>query len=267
MKNIIRTTAIAALCVSASLKAAQATDNYTYIHTAQMHLAALGYEVGTKDGVMGPMTTNAVMDFQARSGLPVTGKLDTLTYQSLRQTDDAARRYTYGYNNYVAPRVNMAYLPAPQTMTYDRIAPAALWNDWRPHSQTVPVRYGNLLINEDNRGNVRDYSVTLNGQPLLRAANQPGVLRVSQTYTMSGEDAVIFTAYDGSGGCAYKNYLVTIRSDGSATAPQAVGNCAGAYQARVDGNSLFISFPNAQYASDAATWDSWRYGNSQLVRI
>ncbi len=50
---------------------------------AQRKLNALGYEAGTPDGKMGEATRQALMNFQADRGLPVTGRLDAATAAEL----------------------------------------------------------------------------------------------------------------------------------------------------------------------------------------
>ncbi|MGQ9796032.1 peptidoglycan-binding protein [Desulfosoma sp.] len=50
---------------------------------AQRKLNALGYEAGTPDGKMGQATRQALMNFQADKGLPVTGRLDAATAAEL----------------------------------------------------------------------------------------------------------------------------------------------------------------------------------------
>ncbi|MFT4241306.1 MAG: peptidoglycan-binding domain-containing protein [Acidovorax sp.] len=50
---------------------------------AQERLNALGYDVGTPDGALGPRTAKALRAFQGDQGLPVTGRLDTATRDAL----------------------------------------------------------------------------------------------------------------------------------------------------------------------------------------
>lgn len=50
---------------------------------AQRKLNALGYEAGTPDGKIGEATRQALINFQADRGLPVTGRLDAATAAEL----------------------------------------------------------------------------------------------------------------------------------------------------------------------------------------
>jgi len=43
----------------------------------QLELAREGYDPGPADGVIGPQTRDAIIDFQRDNGLPVTGRIDT----------------------------------------------------------------------------------------------------------------------------------------------------------------------------------------------
>lgn len=282
-KHFTRTTALtcAALAISMVLAAgsANAKDAGTKsVRLAQERLIHLGYYPGTVDGTLGEVTKDALRDFQSHNGLVVTGALTDETYQLLKEQDmGIARGYYYGsqyangyrnngyYGNYYAPNgyYNTAY-------RHGYVTPVA--SNWNGHwngvrSDTVPIRYGQLAINDAMRGGVHNYSVTLNGHSVLQANNQPVPLRVSHTYRLNGEDAVIFTAYDGTGSCNYKNYLLTVRADGTYVAPQQVGNCSGEYQARVENGGLVISFAGDRFGDRYAGLDTWRYGNGSLMRI
>ena len=50
---------------------------------AQARLNALGYNVGTPDGKLGPKSVAAIRSFQQDKGLPVSGRLDTATLDAL----------------------------------------------------------------------------------------------------------------------------------------------------------------------------------------
>jgi len=62
----------------ARLRSAQGDDQETQrqrVRTVQMELNDLGYNAGPEDGVFGPTTRNAVRNYQADNGLPVTGEV------------------------------------------------------------------------------------------------------------------------------------------------------------------------------------------------
>ncbi|MGC1480464.1 MAG: peptidoglycan-binding domain-containing protein [Chthoniobacterales bacterium] len=50
----------------------------------QSQLANLGYYTGAIDGAYGPQTNRALRQFQSDYGLPITGRLDRATLESLR---------------------------------------------------------------------------------------------------------------------------------------------------------------------------------------
>ena len=53
------------------------------IQKTQSMLAQLGYDPGPADGVPGPRTRDAVMDFQRKAGMPVTGEIDAALLKQL----------------------------------------------------------------------------------------------------------------------------------------------------------------------------------------
>ena len=56
-------------------------------------VVAVQREVGVDDdGIFGPITRGAVERFQARYGLPVTGKVDARTWTALFQSQRVVRR-------------------------------------------------------------------------------------------------------------------------------------------------------------------------------
>lgn len=277
MKNALRATALScavlALGFSLSTSSVKAADNSDIVRTAQMRLASMGYYVGRYDGNMGPVTQTAIRDFQRTNGLTATGLLNPETYSLMQGRSTIAYQPVYRttYSPVYSYAINgVGYY---RTAYNDRILVTGLpimWDDrWHyTHTQQIPSRYGKLDVSEDNRGSLRHYAVTLNGQPVLFANNQPQVLRVSNTYALNGEDAVIFTAYHGDGACAYKSYLLTVHNDGTFANPKEIGNCTGNFEAHVaENNSLMISFPSMNMASGWSTWDVWRYENDRLARI
>lgn len=280
-KHLITTALTCGVMLLSSVSLANAAETTSKsVRIAQERLTSLGYYVGGEDGKLGEVTRDALRDFQAHNGLAVTGALTGETYSLLKVQDMAGVRdyyapQRYGYNGYYTNPYaangyynNVAYAPAAYT-GYNAVAPAPVasgyWN--RVQAQSVPIRFGQLAINDDTRSGTHNVSVTLNGQPVLVANNQPQALRVSHTYRMSGEDAVIFTAYDGADACSYKSYLLTVRANGTYVAPQQVGNCSGSYQARVENDMLYISFANPYTANGYASLDAWRYAGGALMRI
>lgn len=272
MKNFLRATALscAVLCLSFSLTTSPARADDAMVQAAQMRLASLGYFVGRFDGQLGPNTEGAILDFQRVNGLPATGSLTPQTYAVL-MNESLVRHvvaypdpYIYHDGIYGNIAYNTAYIE-PLAMSNNPVIWADRWH--YSYTQEIPSRFGKLNVHEDDRGTVRHYAVTLNGRPVLFANNQPGLLRVSHTYAMSHEDAVIFTAYQADGVCAYKSYLLTIHSDGTFNSPKEVGNCGSSYEAHVADNALFLSFERTALGSSWGTWDVWRYESDNLVRI
>ena len=286
MKNFLHASALtcAALCLSIGIVASPTiarADGTATVQAAQMRLADLGFYVGRFDGAMGPVTEGAIRDFQRTNGLPSTGNLTSQTYAVLMNSPYSPTYhasvypdpYVYHHSMAVAPYYQAAYVePTYHTGYVEPLMVSetpVIWGDrWHyTHSQALPTRYGRLDVNEDDTGSIRHYAITLNGHPVLFANNQPGLLRVSRTYAMDNEDAVVFTAYEGDGVCAYKHYLLTIHSDGSFNNPKEVGNCGSKYEAHVADNALFLSFQRTSLGNAWGTWDVWRYESNALERI
>jgi hypothetical protein len=54
------------------------------VRAAQIYLTYAGFDLGTVDGVLGPLTRSALTEFQTREGLPVTGELDDTLLEKLQ---------------------------------------------------------------------------------------------------------------------------------------------------------------------------------------
>lgn len=74
--------ALPAVAVAAAIHADVAVAQDAGVLAAQRQLRALGYSVGA-DGFTGARTEEAVRQFQAAAGLPVTGELDPPTRETL----------------------------------------------------------------------------------------------------------------------------------------------------------------------------------------
>ncbi|MEM8749826.1 MAG: peptidoglycan-binding protein [Pseudomonadota bacterium] len=64
-------------------KTVSAGSQQVMIQKAQAKLNERGFAVGEPDGLMGPKTKNAIMEFQRSAGIPVTGKVDSKLLQAL----------------------------------------------------------------------------------------------------------------------------------------------------------------------------------------
>ena len=71
------------------------SDGSTRIADLQALLISLGYLKGKADGVFGPRTQAALIEFQLANGLPATGVYD-MTIASRIQSTDAVARWNYG---------------------------------------------------------------------------------------------------------------------------------------------------------------------------
>ncbi|MEE9313812.1 MAG: peptidoglycan-binding protein [Rhizobiaceae bacterium] len=64
-------------------KNTSASNGLTNVKAAQTLLNKRGFNVGDPDGLMGPKTKRAIMEFQRSAGIPITGKVDTKLLKAL----------------------------------------------------------------------------------------------------------------------------------------------------------------------------------------
>lgn len=81
--------------------------NMTFIMALQALLLKIGYNPGEVDGIYGPMTANAVKQFQTYNGLNPTGEIDGATCQALMP-------FFLGYTTYVIQPGDSLYKIANQ---------------------------------------------------------------------------------------------------------------------------------------------------------
>ena len=248
---------------------------------AQRHLINLGYLTGRADGVMGSKTVKAIKAFQRDHNLPANGKLTTPTYNRLVEADMARngavtpRGEILGKNAPLATgQVPDFYAAHPDFYGYvdpQHANPMGLSNTIIGGSsgqvvrtQTLPSRFAKLDVSETNFGSTKNYNVTVNGQPLIYNEDQPAVIGISRTFELRNEDAIVFSTFRaGDTVCPYRHYLLTLRAEGQNL--QEIKSCTRGYQARINGNSLFVTFPDAD--SDRAVGGTWRYEAGDLERL
>jgi hypothetical protein len=227
------------------------------LRTAQIHLSHLGYYSGRIDGLMGPKTKTAIKNFQRNRLLPITGKLTVETYNSLVEADANKLAVTA----LAMPRVDF-YATHPDY--YGHIDPTYSNPTMLGTPQTVPSRYGNISVDEDNSGSEKRYTISLDGRPLLRTDSQPSAINISRTFNLGAEDAIILSAYRHDDTlCPYEHYVLALTANGSALHP--INNCTRGYQAKVNSNSLFIVFPETD--DERAVGSTWRYENGEIERL
>jgi hypothetical protein len=147
-------------------------------------------------------------------------------------------------------------IAAPRVVSNDNLVTSRV--------QTLPTHYGKVEASEEIIGNDKRYNVTLNGQSILMANDQPSVIGISTTYDVNGEDAIILSSYNGGAtGCPFKHFLLTLKSDGNNLLP--IENCTRGYQARVNSGSLFIEFPEQDITRPIG--NIWRYEGGNLERL
>jgi len=247
------------------------------VRTAQTHLAHLGYYKSKIDGITGPKTVAALKAFQHDHHFHVTGMLTTQTYNALAEADRAAPGGSSMASNSrleAAERSADFYATHPDFYGhYDQqyadpmlLSSAVIGSGDAPavRSQAVPSRFGKIDVSENNSGNGKRYSITLNGQPVFQADDQPAVIGISRTFDLGNEDAIVVSAYHNENTtCPYKHFLLTLASGTNNV--QEISNCTHGYQAKVKDGSLFIVFPESD--DGRAVGNTWRYENNHLERL
>ncbi|NLN81816.1 MAG: LysM peptidoglycan-binding domain-containing protein [Clostridiales bacterium] len=110
----------------------------TDVMEIQATLSKLGFYSGALDGIFGPQTRQAVIEFQTRYGLTPDGVIGTETYSSME-------RYLLGYDNYTIRRSDTLYEIAGRYGTSPALILAAnpgLSADFLRVGQRIVVPYG-----------------------------------------------------------------------------------------------------------------------------
>ncbi len=111
----------------------------------------------------------------------------------------------------------------------------------------------------------RHYTVSVNGQQVLRADDQPSIIGVSKAYELGNEDAVVITVFNvqDSAVCPYRNFVLVLSGAGGKLLE--LNSCTREYQARVKGNSLYIMYPDRE--DDRAVEATWRLEGQTLTKL
>lgn len=78
------------------------------VRTAQQNLAALDYEPGIIDGLMGAATESAIREFQDDEGHPVTGRVNATLLAQLRSALQADKELSNTYQPAPKPNINLS---------------------------------------------------------------------------------------------------------------------------------------------------------------
>ncbi len=118
-----------------------ATQQYAVIQ-AQKDLQKLGYYTGRVDGIVGPLTQKAVLQYQYEMELPISGRLDEITIKQLRRLSMILNTQDFAPFHYKTSRKGEAYGPVPQIVkTVCRAAGIncriVLYDSWRLAQEDV----------------------------------------------------------------------------------------------------------------------------------
>ena len=235
---------------------AKASRTVGTLRNAQLHLSNLGYYTGKLDGVMGRKTRESLKRFQRDHGLKADGVLGRKTMEALERADHLT-------NTPPPFLVHEAGGAAPVSSS-SAVNPDYT-NSLGGSTQVISSRFASVDVTEDGAGADKRYRVNLNGSAIFTSEGQPSVMRISPTYDLGNEEAIIFTTYspDAASGCVYKNHVLVLNNAGGRILD--IDNCTREYEARVDQGSLYISFPERDYARVLGA--VWRLQGDDLVPL
>ena len=233
---------------------ARAAKTGTIVRIAQEHLFRLGYYMGKIDGRMGKQTKAAIKRFQSEHQLKADGVLNSQTNDALARAD--------------APTVSRQIPPMHQIIISPEVPVGETNSDYVPSlnggQRSIASRFARVDVTEKGLGTDKIYLVTLNGQPILTASGQRSIIGMSTTYDLGNEDAIVFTTYNaGDSVCAYRSHVLALNGTNSTLLD--VGNCTRAYQAQVNGGSLYITFPERD--DNRAVGATWRVEGLTAERL
>jgi hypothetical protein len=132
------------------------------------------------------------------------------------------------------------------------------------NTRILDTRFGDVSVMGEQRAGFHHYVIAINGMPLLSAMYQTDRMQVSQVYKLVDEDVMIFTIDGKVPGCKVRNFLMSLRSNGTFVGPTEIGDCRMGYQARLYDNGLLVEFPD-EYRKDNLS--SWRYKYGAMERL
>jgi len=230
-----------------------------HIRAAQVYLDQLGYAPGPTDGIMGRKTKMAIKEFQRDHNLRVTGMLTDATFAALEREA--------GSHN---PVMHTPQQPPDFVATHpdfygyygkEGVSPTSLASP-----QGIPSRFGNLQIDQQLNGQASNYTISMNGQQVYHADNQPSYIDVSRTFQVDDNtDAIVLTSYNnGNITCSYKHQLLIIKSSGSNV--RDIADCTHDFEAYTENGMLMISFPGS-HVDGLSKGALWRYDNGTFEKL
>ncbi|MGE3623105.1 MAG: peptidoglycan-binding protein [Bdellovibrionales bacterium] len=228
-----------------------------HVRSAQVYLDQLGYDPGPADGLMGPHTRSAIKAFQRDQKLPRSGKLDKKTFARL--SEEAGSR---------SPSRNSEY-PTPDFIAmhpdfYGYYGPDYTNPNMLGTPQAISTRFGTADISEQPNGPTRNYVLTLNGQTVYHAENQPSPINISRTFNLDNADAILITSFSNNTQCPYRHSLLVMRTSGSGM--HDIADCTRDVEAYSKNGMLLISFPGP-HTDGVSKGAAWRYDNGLLEKL
>jgi len=228
------------------------------VHMAQVWLVKLSYDPGQPDGYMGPRTRAALKAFERDHEIPVTDKITDEVFDLLRKEAEAAK----AAETAATPRPDF-YALHPDFYGY--YGPEYSDPNMLNMPQSIPTRFGDMQLAEQQPALTRDYVITLNDQPIFHTEYQPSAIDLSRTFTVGEADAIVLTTYNnGNTVCPYQHFLIVLRP--SSIDVFELYNCTRTYRAYTGHDGLFVSFPG-NHVDGWSSGAMWRYDNGMLMRL
>jgi peptidoglycan hydrolase-like protein with peptidoglycan-binding domain len=172
---------VIALMIAAGVSISPASQAASYnpvTQKAQSKLAQLGFDPGTTDGILGRHTIAAIKAFQKKSGLPVTGALDSATQAKLAIGAPAPQVARVAQVAQVAPTPQVAQVttvidwrPVPTQDELDKLVANPAndsnfpYNDYRPGAPAANLGLPGAAILAAMNNSADTYGSRPPGQP------------------------------------------------------------------------------------------------------
>jgi Putative peptidoglycan binding domain len=172
MKVRARRQIIMAILMTAAMgicPAAQAAGFDPATKQAQSKLATLGFHPGAADGFLGPRTITAIKEFQTKSGLPVTGSLDSATLAKLGIVAQSPQSPQSPQSSQVNTVSDWRAVPAQDEL--DKLAgnptnnPSFPYTDYRPDAPAANLDLPGAAILAAMNNSADIYGSRRDGQP------------------------------------------------------------------------------------------------------
>lgn len=237
--GLLATVALAVLVCAFPAEASRASTR-----DLQEKLTLLGYDPGAIDGAMGPKTRAAIKNFQRDSGLSADGVVGSRTRVAMEAALEQGRNRPQAANH---------QLDIYEDILTERLSSGKV---------ALQSRFATVELIKAGAGR---YKISVNGNVVATSPGGNGLPRISHTFELPGEDAIVLASTSSNRKCRLEHSVFVIRADGTFMAPAPIGNCKEVLNGRVQDDRLVLSFP----PKDVPSWrleETWIYQTGQVVQ-